>query len=221
VIIICYLGDYLRFLKVVLIIFLIILTSFLSGCFNDEKKDSDNDSDNNSNLALEYSFEIEISTINSKFFYLYTPLPLFGENEPIFSPNDTIAQQIIENIVLIMGKGNYEIITTEYGKALNISSNKNITLISQGELNWQDQFSSKIAPLYLSMMNDNNIPEGVLVSEKYWIFSNNTNISLKIKLDTKKLRNKIPRGHTNFNSDIIKLKKGWQIIDIEESIKVP
>jgi hypothetical protein len=191
--------------------FLIVFSSLFAGCITKENNTND------SNEKLTYTYKIEILTNNSTDYHLNVPLPLFGRDQPSFSPNDTIAQTVIDNIKIPLGDIYYQIISTPHGKALNLSFDKCTSFISDGNIKWRDQFSKEPAPLYLSMIADCQKPNWIVVSEKYWVYSSRVNMSLKIKLDTSNSQG----GHTNFNSEWIELKEGWQIVDIQESIEVP
>jgi hypothetical protein len=75
------------------------------------------------------------------------------------------------------------------------------------------------------MMVEYEKPNWVIVSEKYWVFSNISNISIKIQLETitptTGLNKKPSVGIFNYESQNIYLNKEWQIIDIKEEISIP
>lgn len=70
--------------------------------------------------------------------------------------NDSVVEQIINNITVLYGQCKYNVIDTNYGKAINITSSESFLLESKGKLNWIDIFSNLTVPIYLSMFTEYN-----------------------------------------------------------------
>ncbi|MBN1390560.1 MAG: hypothetical protein JXA22_07965 [Candidatus Thermoplasmatota archaeon] len=187
------------------ILIIIILLLLIPGCINDENNT------NYMNKRLSYNYEVEVSNINSTNDFIYVPFPLYASN-------DTIVEPVLSTFHQISGICDYSFINTDYGIAINFSSSSEAFLLkSEGELHWEYQFSKEPAPIILSMIAAYEKPNWITISEKYWIYSTNQNISLNIKMKTSNDQG----GYTDYSSQIIHLTTGWQIIDIKESIKVP
>lgn len=104
--------------------------------------------------SYSYEYEVTISSENEENFTLLIPFPL--------NDND-ISVQFLTNLTVIGGNCTYEIEETIHGKALNITGNKSIRLLSKG--NEQGLAEN------LSMYNGTTS----FHQDEFWIFSDTNN----------------------------------------------
>lgn len=161
----------------IMVIVLIIFLSIFYIWYSDNK--------------VSYEYSIEITTANNNNIELYIPIPL---------TNDEKISEITDYLKIEKGNGQFDIITTDYGKALQIKSSGNITLASSGK-------SGESVFQTFSLINDSLINKPI----KFWIYTNfsipsaNVYLSLKCK--------EIGPQYEREISFLGNLQSGWQLID--------
>jgi hypothetical protein len=192
-------------------ILMTVIMIICSGCI-------ENNNNNFIKKELKYVYQIEINNNNLNEYIIYLPIPLLRKNiSEIKMENDSVVDQIINNITVLFGQCMYNIIDTSYGKAINITSSKSVLLTSKGKLNWLDMFSNLTVPIYLSMFSKYNKTNSAFFYEKYWVYSSIDGVNIKITLETEKGS----ACYANYKSINLNIIKGWQIIDIKEKVKIP
>jgi len=106
-------------------------------------------------IKCRYSFDISISVDSTGSYYLYLPVPLSG-GYGIY-----VVSEFVGDLRFVDGEGNVSIIDTEYGPALNVSSNASATIRVEGE-------SADKSINEVSMKNTSGYGYG----DHFWIFSN-------------------------------------------------
>jgi hypothetical protein len=162
----------------IIIIFILIFTGFRIYF---EKKDS-----------IEY--EVELTTDESDEYFIY--LPIYG------------GQGWYDNMKISEGNGNYSFENTEYGRAINISSNGNITLKSYVKYKCFGKGSSI------------DLREGDFNNHTYWIyFKSISNSSFKIHVNLQLRWYYDSTGKTNVLKINTDLQNGWNLYNGSYQIK--
>ena len=190
--------------KNLIIILMILLVLLMAGCLEKNNNNVENNNNNKKNKSITYLYEIEIIPNGSFFYNIYMPAPIFFENK-------SLCQHIINDIEIKNGDPKISIVDTLYGKALNISGNNNITIYAYGTINVLNQRGPTI---FLSL-ELKNYTINTFSTEKYWIYSNKSNINILINL-----LNEYKSGSYEYLSERTEIIRGWQIIDIKEEISV-
>ena len=175
--------------KCILITILIFIIIFIfPGCINS----SNNNNNNNELNYCKYTIIIEPSS--SEEFLVYLPLLLNDENT---------TSDLNDLIDIKEGKGKFEIISTEYGRCLNISSSEKIILSL--ELSKKEDLPN----LSLSLKIEENTHSIKYYS--YFILNNSIdNLNLNIKFDYKPYEGAL-REKQEIQEKIT--DNGWQIIE--------
>lgn len=95
----------------------IILIGFFTGCIN---KDNENKPGNS---EFEYFYNAEIKMNGNGIYTVLIPIPIYVNGS---------TSNIINDIIFLSGKGNYNLIQTNNGIGLNISASGDIILNSNG-----------------------------------------------------------------------------------------
>lgn len=175
------------FILTFIITFLIMFT----GCIQTNS--------NNSKETMKYKYHVEISSLNYINYTLYLPIPIH---------EDGSVSEMIDYLKIVKGNGKFEIIESNYGKALKLTGNGFIVL----EIN-----DSQI----LKMPNKNNLPGIYLSLENkssneiyynlYGSFENNSEINMKLIYHFSHQTG--PRGAIGIDIIIIgRLNNGWNSI---------
>ena len=186
--------------RAITILIIVIIMSF-TGCI-----DTKNNPDGNKIFNIRY--EVNISNINEMEININIPIVIYS--------NNTVLDEIFVNIEKSPNTV-YSIIDSKYGSALNITSKeKSINLYSEIDIEWKDSFSRESFPIRLSMPYEYDKPNWILTSDKFWIYSNISNITITINFNSY-----VPGGGGySYLTDEINLEIGWQIMDVEERCKV-
>lgn len=78
-------------------------------------------------IKSQFGLDIRISVNATYPYFVYLPVPLRG------AWNSTIESDIIHELQFATGQGEFSVISTEYGPALNVSSTGTVTLRAEGE----------------------------------------------------------------------------------------
>lgn len=105
-------------------------------------------------IKCRYSFDISISVDLTGSYYLYLPVPLSG-GYGIY-----VVSEFVDDLRFVDGEGNVSIVDTEYGPALNVSSNASATIRVAGE-------SAHGSINKVSMRNTSGYGSG----DQFWVFS--------------------------------------------------
>ena len=138
------------------------------------------------NYSVKYKFRIEIIPNNTNEYEIILPLPLDYNDNSIFLDFEK-------------KNTNYKVVSTEYGKGINIRNDKKVLLESKGfkgDMNFND----------LSMLNHSE-----LGLSYYWTYANfsDENNSLDINIICEDLAN---ISEKTVKIDIELTKSGWQLI---------
>jgi len=183
-------------IKILIIIIIIFVTPFSSGCIRDSGKLSDY-----------FEYLIDVKSVNGKDYELFCPIAI---------DNITKLKSNIMNYIKVKeGKADFNEIESEKGDALRIKANSSIKLMSKEENN--------VPFAYLSM---SNISVGLLDPwNEYdlWIYFNSTSletieISITLYIWHDK-DNKALSISSEYNlNQYTKLEKGWQQIHMGVSL---
>jgi hypothetical protein len=175
----------------------------------------------------EYKVTILSNGLNETY-VVYVPI--------VINKNDEVAK-IMENLKIIDGNGNFEIIETEYGKTLKIEGNQNLSLIAKyGKTkNYVDHPGSAYREKYycwglgLSMYDNVSVPDFIEIDQRtakiadLWIYvelqnhyfnNNSINITLELNRDHLYERETSSGGKVVDKINIITSKQGWQQVDL-------
>ncbi len=186
--------------ELITILIIVIIMSF-AGCI-----DTKNNPGGEKNFNIRY--EVDISNINETYVNIKLPIVIYS--------NNTVLDEIFDNMEKSPNT-EYSIIDSKYGSSLNITSKeKAIHLYSEVDIEWKDSFSREFFPIRLSMPYVYDKPNWVLTSEKFWIYSNISNIIITINFYSY-----VPGGgEYSYLTDETFLKIGWQVLNVEERCKV-
>ena len=134
-----------RLYKYIIIIIIVICFIVGSGCiFKDDKGNENKDTSN-------FQYVVNVYSTNDIEYYIHIPVPL-NETDKNISP-------IVNYLKVINGDGNYNIILTNHGIAINLTGQRNLTLFAS-----EQEF---IPYAYLSLSNSSiNIYE----DDEYYIY---------------------------------------------------
>ena len=158
------------------------------------------------NETTTYLYRVDINSSPESDFYVLLPAPSYYKNRKL-------CQSIISEMKITDGDGKINIEETYHGQCINISGNQNLSIIAEGKMNELNDYG----PTFYLSMEFQNHTKNTFSTERFWIFSNSSNVSISIILN-----NDYPSGgFYEYNSKMTKIECGWQIIEIEEIIKVP
>ncbi|MEE9490228.1 MAG: hypothetical protein V3V91_07300 [Thermoplasmata archaeon] len=106
-------------------------------------------------IKCQYGFDISISVDLTGSYYLYLPVPLSG------GYGVYVVSEFVDDLRFVDGEGNISIIDTEYGPALNVSSNASATIRVEGGSAYESIDE-------VSMRNTSGYGYG----DRFWVFSN-------------------------------------------------
>ena len=204
----------------IFICILILFTISSSGCFGNDKKGTEEIDD-------EYKLIIQPIGFNETFI-VYTPIVIENNGEKA---------EIMDNLEIIQGSGNFEIIETKYGNALKVEGNREINMVAKysktkknvdhpGNAYREKYFCWELG---LSMNENESVPDFIEIEEHtvkiadLWIYvelqhsyfnNNSINITLELNRDHLYKREICSGGVVDDKVNIITSKQGWQQVDL-------
>lgn len=106
---------------------LIMISSSLSGCI-------DNSTDNNVEERVVVHYEVNIISNNTTEEIVYLPVPLSSSYVNYKNPNQDRPIKLMDELSVVNGTGNYSVINTTFGYALEIRFNKSLHIIGHKEI---------------------------------------------------------------------------------------
>lgn len=166
-----------------------------TGCFENNNNNDDNNNGSQSNEEKYHMYIVEIIPSNSLEFFIWIPFVIINNSIPIDIQKDVKFEE---------ERGNYSLIKTEYGWALNVSSNEKIYLY-----------------MYIAIENMNNASLSMSVQSKnefnqyrFYCQKDNSTELISINIEYWHPLNNHTDLKTEINDDIKNNK--WNILDSQE-----
>ena len=175
----------LKKIAIVIITVVIIILSVSGYMFYYEDKDN---SEYKNERYYTQRYSIEINT--RKNYTINLPVPISSSGKPL---------ELINNLIFKNGSALFKIIDTDYGKAIEIIGNGNVSIFAERNENIN---------AILSLYETNNNSHGILGN---WIYCNMTD---KIIISVE-LYETFPNGFDRTWIEKYEMKQGWQLIKFE------